>query len=311
MPQSTPSRRVTLAGLGGLTAAGALAAVTPTATAATVPSSSGRPLIGRAKRDQLHVMTFNIRYDREGTAPTSPDYWPTRRPAVTSLLRAEQPTLLGVQEAEFNQLPAIEEALPRHRMIGFGRDGGSKGEFSAIFYDTTRLEVLEWDQFWLSDTPDVIGSATWGNQVTRIVTWARMRDLTTGRELVHVNTHFDHQSENARQRSAEVIAAMRERLAGLPVLVTGDFNAHAESSEPYRILVTDGPYDDTWVAAERRLTPAWGTFPNYEEPVERGPRIDWVLATPDVRVLEAAINTSTPHGVWPSDHTPVQALVTL
>lgn len=312
MPQQpTPSRRVTLAGLGAMSTLGLTTGLTGPAHAAPATGHGGRPLIGRANRDRIHVMTFNIRYDREGTPTTSPDYWPTRRPAVTDLLRTEQPTLLGVQEAEHNQLPAIEEALPRHRMVGYGRSGGSAGEYSAVFYDAERFEELEWDQFWLSDTPDVIGSATWGNRVTRIVTWVRLRDTATGRELVHVNTHLDHQSENARRRSAEVIAALREDFAGLPVLVTGDFNAHAETSEPYRVLVTDGLYEDTWASAESRLTPAWGTFPNYKDPVEGGPRIDWVLTTPDVRVHAAAINTSTPKDVWPSDHTPVQALVSL
>lgn len=305
---SSPSRRTTVAGLAAVAGTGLVAA--PAGAATPSHGRRGRPLIGRARRDRIHLMSFNIRYDREGTAPTSPDHWPTRRPALTSLLRTEQPTLLGVQEAEYNQLPAIESALPRHRMIGYGRSGGSKGEYSSIFYDADRLEVLEWDQRWLSDTPDVIGSATWSNTVTRVVTWARLRDRSR-RELVHVNTHLDHKSEEARRRSAEVISGLRETFAGLPVLVTGDFNAHAEASEPYRVLVTEGPYEDTWLTARRRLTPAWGTFPNYEDPVEGGPRIDWVLTTPGVRVHEAAVNTSTPRGVWPSDHTPVQALLSL
>lgn len=40
-------------------------------------------------------------------------------------------------------------------------------------------------------------------------------------------------------------------------------------------------------------------------------RIDWVLASEGVKVLEAGINTAQPQGVWPSDPTPVQALVKL
>lgn len=230
-PSRTLNRRTSLTGLGAVTAAGL---TTPSASA--VPPLAGRALIGRSRRGLVHVMTFNIRYDKEGTAPTSPDYWPTRRPALTRLVRTEQPDLLGVQETEFNQLPALEEALPHHRMIGFGREGGSKGEYSAIFYDARRFTLLEWDQFALSDTQDIIGSATWGNSVPRIVTWGRFLDGETGSELVHVNTHFDHESENARRRSAEVVAGLREQFAGLPVLVTGDFNALAEASVPYTTL---------------------------------------------------------------------------
>ncbi|WP_462418441.1 endonuclease/exonuclease/phosphatase family protein [Kytococcus sp. Marseille-QA3725] len=297
-----PSRRSAIAGMSA--AAAASMAVHP---ASANTGRASHPVIGRSRRGLVHVMSFNIRFDKEGTPPSSPDHWPTRRPAVTQLLRTERPDLLGVQEAEFTQLPALEESLPHHRMIGFGREGGSKGEYSAILYDARRFTLLEWDQFALSDTPDVIGSATWGNSVPRIVTWGRFSDTETGTQLVHVNTHFDHESENARRRSAEVVAALRERFAGVPVLVTGDFNALADESAPYSTLTAT--YRDTWHVAGERLTPRWGTFPDYEAPVVGEKRIDWVLATPGVRVLEVGINTARPRGVWPSDHTPVQALV--
>lgn len=306
MPSSVrPSRRTTLTGL-------AAAGAGPIFGASPVRGSEprrGRPLIGPAPARRIHLMTFNIRLDVEGTPPTDPDSWRRRRPAVSALLRTEQPTLLGVQEAEFHQIPAITDALPNHQLVGYGRDGGSRGEFSALFFDRRRFELRGWDQFWLSDTPEVIGSATWGNKVTRVVVWARLRDKRTGHELVHINTHFDHQSENARARSAEVIAGLRRRFGSLPVLVTGDFNAEAHDSVAYATLTRT--YADSWAVAARRLTPGYGTFPDYGEPNAGAKRIDWVLTSRRVRVHEAAINTSRPQGIWPSDHTPVQALVEL
>ena len=320
--------RRSLLGLGTVAAGGA-AATALAASASAAPTEKGgeerterpgrgrdnRPLIGRARRDRLHVMAFNIRYDNSATTEEGdPDHWPTRRPILIDLLERERPTLLGVQEALFGQLDAIREALPGHEMIGYGRDGGSAGEYSAIFYDPERLRVREWDQFWLSDTPDQIGSTSWGNNVTRIVVWARMEDLATGREFAMINTHFDHESEPARIKSAQAMIDLFEggELDQLPALVTGDFNSAAHDSGAYSTLVTDGPTLDTWDAAQKQLTPAWGTFPAYEAPVEGGDRIDWVLATEQFTILEAAINVSTDrHGAFPSDHAPVQALVAL
>ncbi|MFF2454626.1 endonuclease/exonuclease/phosphatase family protein [Isoptericola sp. NPDC058082] len=304
---------------GALTAAGALSALgvagalaAPGAAATTSARPARGALIGPAKGSTLHAMSFNIRLDREdATQPGEPDHWPDRAPLVTAFLALEQPTILGVQEAQFQQLVAVEQGLGKHyRTVGYGRSGGADGEYSAIFYDARRLTLLWWDQFWLSDTPDVIGSATWGNSVTRIVTWARFRDERTGSELVHVNSHFDHQSENARVRSAEVVRDLVAEL-GLPVVFTADCNAPAGRSAPYDVLVTDGGLLDTWVAADRRLTPDVGTFPNYGEPVPGNDRIDWVLATGGTEVLAATINTWTQDGRWPSDHTPVQALLRL
>ncbi|OYN96738.1 hypothetical protein CGZ95_15710 [Enemella evansiae] len=309
------TRRGVLGQAAGVAAAGTLAATfgsSSKAAAAPADNGAGAALIGRAKKPDLHAMSFNIRYDREGiTKPGEPDYWPERAPLVTEFLKREQPTLLGVQEAEWNQLPAIEAGLGKdHRMLGHGRAGGSSGEYSAIFYDDRRLEAREWDQYWLSDTPDVIGSATWGNRVTRIVTWVRFTDRETGKEFLHINSHFDHQSQNAQVRSAETV---RDQIAasGLPVIFTADTNAAAEQSVPYDVLVTNGGLQDTWLTAARQLTPRVGTFPNYKTPDPAGVRIDWILATRGIQVLEAAINTWTRRGRWPSDHTPVQALLRL
>ncbi|MEX5257718.1 endonuclease/exonuclease/phosphatase family protein [Kocuria arenosa] len=271
------------------------------------------PIIGPATGRALHVMSYNIRFHHSGTRAGHPDHWPDRAPRLARLLQLEQPTLLGVQEALYHQLPVVEQALPAgYRMVGYGRAGGSKGEYSAIFYDARRLELLEWDQFWLSGTPELIGSTTWGNDIPRIVTWGRFLDRGTGTELVLVNTHFDHDSEDARDRSAEALVDLVHSFhPHTPTVVTGDFNAEAGGSGAYATLVGSGLLADTWTAAEERLTPAWGTFPDYGEAVEGEERIDWVLAGPDVKVRRVAINTARFAGGHPSDHAPVQALVTL
>ena len=256
-------------------------------------------------------MSFNIRYDRPASQPGDVDYWPDRIAPLQDLVRREVPTILGVQEALHHQLVAIEAALPpSYRMIGAGREGGSRGEYSPIFYDAERLQLIEWDQFWLSDTPKVIGSSSWGNGVTRIVTWGRFRDTATDRQLLLVNTHFDHESDNARVRAAAaVLDLVRIFQPRLPTIVMGDFNSDAGSSSAYRSFLASGVLGDAWVLAREHLTPDYGTFPRYGPPVEGGRRIDWILATPDVLVLQAAVNTSTLDGRHASDHVPVQVLV--
>ncbi|WP_028278430.1 endonuclease/exonuclease/phosphatase family protein [Arthrobacter sp. H5] len=296
-----------------LTAAGAVGLAGAIAGNASPAHAQGKSVIGPAGRKDLHIMSFNIRFDASGTLPGQADYWPERIPALQKVLALEQPTAVGLQEAEFHQLTAVEAALPKHyEMIGYGRDGGSDGEFSAIFYDASRLSLLAWDQFWLSDTPDLIGSATWGNNVTRIVTWGRFLDASTGRELVLINTHFDHQSGNARIRSAQAIVNLVRTInPPLPTILTGDFNANAGASGAYSTLVDSDVFHDTWTTAGKKVTPAYGTFPNYKDPIEGADRIDWILATPDVQVLETAINTFRQDDRYPSDHVPVQALVRL
>ncbi|TDT33827.1 endonuclease/exonuclease/phosphatase family protein [Naumannella halotolerans] len=290
--------------IGGAAAGAAALALGATDTAA---ADSRRRHRGRG----LQVMSYNIRQDTGQTQPGEDDYWPEREPVLIKLLRQEEPGLLGVQEAQFNQLASIEEALPDHRMIGYGRQGGSKDEYSAIFYDAQRFSVLEWDQFWLSDTPDLIGSTSWGNSVTRVVVWARLQDRRSRDEFIMINTHFDHQSEPARIRSAEAIIELAGEFDDLPVILTGDFNTPAsQDSGSYRTLVVDGPFQDSWNEAKRRLSPEYGTFLGYEEPVVGNDRIDWVLTDHTITVEKAKINIYSRGGRFASDHAPVQAWLT-
>jgi endonuclease/exonuclease/phosphatase family metal-dependent hydrolase len=247
-------------------------------------------------------MSFNLRY----ASAAEPNSWASRRPAMAQLLLAELPALLGTQEGLYSQLLDIAHDLPDHYdWIGLGRAGGSHDEFNAIFFDALRLEPLEFDHHWLSATPNVVGSRSWGNNVIRMVTWVRFADRLTGKQFVAVNTHFDHESENSRLRSAEFVRA-RLDAETLPVVLTGDFNAPAAASPTYDVLI--GGMTDTWLAGPR-TTPAYGTFHGYGPLVPGGPRIDWIL-TRGARVEAAAINTYQRDGQYPSDHLPVQASIT-
>lgn len=309
---------------GGIRTAAAAALALPlaaggaTAHAAAARTTAPRGLPAPAPRSAegggggsraLRLMTFNLRY----AAEEPPDSWPERRPVTRALLRRERPHLLGTQEGLYPQLKDIAGDLggSGYDWIGTGREGGSRGEFMAVFYDVRRLLPLAYDHFWLSGQPALIGSATWGNTVVRMVTWVHFRDLATGRELYHLNTHLDHLSQYSRERSAALVT---ERLGGLdpalPQVVTGDFNVPAHGNTVYDMLLADGKLTDTWEVAKRR-SKLYGTFHGYEPLVPDGDRIDWILATPGVRVRRAEINTFSLNGQYPSDHLPVQALVEL
>ena len=271
---------------------------------------SDAALIGTATAPQLHVMSFNIRRRMTHVGQRSPDLWSHRRPALRRLLASERPTILGVQEALPDQAGFVRESLgPRYRRLGRGRSAEQRGEGCPIFFDTTRLQLEGWKQYALSDTPDVAGSRSWGNRVPRIVVSAGFTDRVTGARFRFLNTHFDHQSRRSRLRAAEFVADLVTD-ADCPVLVTGDFNSSIFTG-PYDRLISDGPLVDTWFAADVRSTEAWGSFPNYRAPRLDRKRIDWVLATPQIRVVEAAINPFRHEGIAPSDHLPVSAVVDL
>ena len=230
---------------------------------------------------------------------------------MSNCIRQVAPDVIGTQEGLYAQLRDLETDLPEYSWIGLGRDGGSRGEFMAIFYRQERFEPVAYDHFWLSDTPDVIGSTSWGNSNRRMVTWVRFRERSSRREFYFWNTHLDHQIELARQKGAALIRERVARLAdGLPIVLVGDFNAAAGKSETYKALVDAGGFADTWLLAAARVNEALNTFHGFKEPVENGERIDWILARGQVEVAKTEILTCSENGQYPSDHFPVVAWIT-
>ncbi len=250
----------------------------------------------------LCVMTYNLRF----ASPNPPNAWPTRRPLVREVIQSIAPDVMGTQEGVYAQLKDLAADLPEFEWIGLGREGGSKGEFMAVFYRKARLEPLAFDHFWLSDTPDVIGSTTWGNSNRRMVTWIKFRDRATSDEFFLFNTHFDHQIQLAREKSAELV---RQRVTALdtklPVILIGDFNAAAETNQAYLVLTADKFFSDAWLSARERRGEGVGTFNDFKAAVPNGPRIDWVLTRGEVVVDRAEIPTFSRNGQFPSDHFPV------
>jgi endonuclease/exonuclease/phosphatase family metal-dependent hydrolase len=255
--------------------------------------------------EPLLVMSYNVRVPIDGP----PNSWAERRPGVAACIRQASPDLIGTQEGIESQLADMVADLPEYAMLGHGREGGKKGEFSALLYRKDRITPLDHGDFWLSETPHLPGSKTWGNQLPRMVTWARCRDEKAGREFVWFNTHFDHQSQPSREKSSALLLD-RVRAAGatLPVIVTGDFNAAAGANPAHAILVADGTLRDTWIEAATREGEGINTFNRFEtEPIRGDSRIDWILLRGPLRASHAAILTFQHNGRFPSDHFPVIA----
>lgn len=257
----------------------------------------------KADDGTVRVMTFNLR----GVNDPPPRDWKTRLPLVEHLLHKHDPDLLGVQEARWYQVRDLMRALPDYGWVGLGTQGGTRDQFLSIFYRKQRFEVLDFDHFWLSDTPSLIGSATWGNRYVRMVTWAKFRDRRTGSVMYQANTHLDNMSADSRVKSARLILdRVREFQAGVPVVLTGDFNSAAGASPVYSILTGADGFRDTWTTADRR-GPLYRTENHWEPPHRNGKRIDWILTRGDVRTTWTEIDPYRAKDVYPSDHDPVIA----
>lgn len=256
----------------------------------------------------VKVMSFNV---RQGTARDGDNRWELRRGLVCELVRAEAPDVLGLQEALRFQLDELRQALPGYAEVGVGRDGGKKGEYSAILYRADRFDLTDAETFWLSDTPGEV-SNTWKAACLRVCTWGRFVERDTGRAFYHYNTHLDHVSQPAREKSVRLIVdRIGSRAHPDPFVLTGDLNA-GEANPAILFLLAKGEFAAQPVAMVdtfRVLYPEAkevGTFNGFAGKAD-GEKIDFILAAPSTEVLAVAIVRTGRDGRYPSDHFPVTA----
>jgi endonuclease/exonuclease/phosphatase family metal-dependent hydrolase len=268
--------------------------ITPVARMIPPGSITPPPAPGTSVADDVRVMSFNCRvstlFDMHNT-------W--------GLLN---PDLLGTQEVLASQFDYLRKKLDDYEAIGVGRDNGKRGgEMCAVFFRKDKFERLDGGHFWLSESPSKPGSKAWGAWFPRMVTWVKLRPRDgSGPTFCWFNTHLDAFSARARANGATLL---RQRMAsiagGMPVLVTGDFNADA-GSEPYATLCAPKSatsLTDTFRAMHR-------TNRKDDGGGRGGPRIDWILASTDgFRTIDADIDHTRGGLSYPSDHFPVTAVL--
>lgn len=247
------------------------------------------------------VMTYNVKNP-------DPEYrWPDRLPLVASIVRRNAPDVLCVQEAFDHQMADLAAAVPGYTAVGQGREGGTAGEHAALFVRKERFSVEGSGSFWLSGTPDVPVSNTWGSVFPRIANHARLVDRATGTALTVLTTHFDHEEgphgDDVRARSAALVA---ERLSGVDgaVVVAGDANAPAGRGGADTALL-DAGFVDAWAVAGDPADDV-ATFNDWRPPVRTGERIDWVFVR-GAEVVAARIDHDGLDTWRASDHFPVIA----
>ncbi|MDO5036256.1 MAG: endonuclease/exonuclease/phosphatase family protein [Porphyromonas sp.] len=258
--------------------------------------------------DPLRVMTYNIRYDNQSDGINR---WSERLGRVEAFLDEEHPDLIGAQEVLKNQLDDMLSILPTYGYIGVGReDGKEAGEYSPIFYNKERVELVDGGYFWLSETPEAVASVGWDAALERIATWGLFKDLQSDSLFFMLNTHFDHVGDIARINSAALIQErVKEWQADYPVVVTGDFNLPPESAPVRQIKnpQVEGFLYDSFEMAPKRVGASW-TFHDFGElPVARRERIDYILYQGAWSPISYTCFDEEDHAdkVYLSDHNPV------
>ncbi len=253
----------------------------------------------------LNVLSLNLRKETEEDGKNN---WPDRMSLVVRLISEVMPHLFGTQEGRKPQVYALLDALEGYGIADDHREWDPERFYPCIFYRRDALEILESGDRWLSETPEVHGSKSWGSAFPRLATWARCVSRNSRTDFLFLCTHMDHVSAEARRGQAGVLRDLVREIVGdtLPVILLGDFN-DVPGSVPYQTLTAS--LKDVWLDTHAQDA-GEGTWHGFSGKAQKG-RLDWILASPDVQTREVRILRTSYQGRYPSDHFPVNAVLEL
>lgn len=182
----------------------------------------------------------------------------------------------------YTQSNGHDKTMPE---LPFNNTRAADETHSAIFYNEEKLELIDNGMFWLSDTPDVM-SKYYESFCFRITTWAKFRDIATGREFICIDVHLDGAADN----QINVLMDFVDENIGMPMVLAGDFNKN-KIHPIIKNLNNYTPLKDASQAAPKKYT-------------ESDTNYDWMFVstnTIDVQLYQLGIVKGIMN---PSDHMP-------
>lgn len=256
----------------------------------------------------VNIMSFNV---RKMTADDgTPNSWDNRKNIAVNLINSFAPDVMGLQEADKAQIDYfMANCNGNFKSVGTSRLGTTINEHSNIMYRTDKYKLLDWGEFWLSETPDIPGSkSSYDTAYPRMCTWVKLQALDNPNAVFYFfNTHLS-QVKEAQLQSLNIILSKISDLvtsAETPVFIGGDFN-FLPYSQPYEYL-KNSSFNDTWQKAGHSFDGMW-TFHNFgglEAPEGIRCHIDFIFERNVKEINSVQIITYNENGFYPSDHFPV------
>ncbi len=247
----------------------------------------------------MRVMTCNIRTSR---ASDGQNGWDLRKDACAAVIRSRRADVICFQEMTRLQHEDLVARLSGYSAVGTADEPGSIDPVDSVYYRAEAFDLLSTGAYWLSRTPQVTGSRSWGSRCVRLATWVVLRERSGSAQWRIVNTHLDHISQRARVAQARVIARdCRAWPDEYCQILTGDMNCDARN-RAIGVLRRAG-FRDTYKAVHDTADPGH-TFHRFAGPAfeSRTGKMDWVLVRGRARVAAAEVVQDAFEGRYPSDH---------
>lgn len=277
------------------------------------------------KEGTYRFATFNLRYNSANDK--NEKNWTVRKEFVKKIVLDGDYDIAGLVEVSQPLYRSDLSALlgDTYALYICGReDGGILGEGVGLIYKKSRFTVQNCGHYWLNEHPDQKGEPqNWAEPVesvgNRLVTWAKMKDKTNGKEFFYFVAHF-YLNAGARKHSSQLVIDKCKELnpGGLPEFFCGDLNAQYQE-ESMSILRTY--FMDSYLYAQENKIVTGGAVTTYNSwnsnisKFDTAKRIDYIYFHGDVTLNKYCVDYSTYNNsdyrdVLPSDHYPVYVDVT-
>ena len=182
----------------------------------------------------LRLLQFNIQTENGNATP-----FIIRSEMYRKLVEELQPDVVGMEEVTTNWRKWLDEYVFNDSYAGVGEARTKGGEANPIYYRKDKFELVDSGTFWLSDTPDKVGSSLEGANYPRICTWVILKDRATGTQFAHMNTHLDHNGNNdsttgnniRKAQMAVIIKFAAGKFGDMPQFLSGDLNNRRTTSK--------------------------------------------------------------------------------
>ena len=263
--------------------------------------STAEPLALRPVR----ILTQNLRYcdDPDGNSVAE------RSVRFLELVNDCDPDLIGAQEVTDAWLfTFLNRFADRYAVYGYprGDKDAAAVEWNAILFRRDRFECIGGSTFWLSETPEAVGSKLdYPGGHPRICTWVLLRELETGKTFLFANTHLQNGAvdkygayrEEQLRILFDVLRGGSNVLESYPGFLVGDFNG-TEKEAFYRLAAS--VYRDARKTAIEDRSRINFTFHNYGK--AHYAILDYCFHSPTgVTVLDYQI-LDKDYGGYVSDH---------
>lgn len=256
---------------------------------------------------KLCLISSNIRFDNPHDGDNS---WTHRRTLLAEFLLNHNPDIIATQEGRFDQLKDFARLLPDFEIVDPHRSWIKERMYPTFFIRSSNIDVIRSDDWWLSETPEVAGSLSFGSAFPRLMTWMTIHPKESEKRLLIVNAHLDHVKAETRLQQIKVLIKEIKRLIdlGTQLVIMGDFNDAPESSVRSLLIQEFPKLMDSWKVFNAEEESSHHKFDGVQE---LGSRIDWILVDESVKIHKCFLDKNTISGKYPSDHFPVICEISL